>query len=37
VILDEILDGNSKKGEIPPLWDGNAAERIRVILEEHFA
>jgi len=23
-----ILDGRTRKGEIPPLWDGNAAERL---------
>jgi UDP-N-acetylglucosamine 2-epimerase (non-hydrolysing) len=28
----EILDGNSKKGERPELWDGHAAERIVEIL-----
>jgi UDP-N-acetylglucosamine 2-epimerase (non-hydrolysing) len=27
-----ILSGNWKTGEIPPLWDGNAAERIVEIL-----
>jgi UDP-N-acetylglucosamine 2-epimerase (non-hydrolysing) len=28
----EILGGNAKKGTIPPLWDGRAAERITDIL-----
>ena len=28
----EILSGNAKKGTIPPLWDGHAAERIVEIL-----
>jgi UDP-N-acetylglucosamine 2-epimerase (non-hydrolysing) len=28
----EILSGNAKKGDIPPLWDGQAAERIVDIL-----
>jgi len=28
----EILSGNAKKGSIPPLWDGIAAERIADIL-----
>jgi UDP-N-acetylglucosamine 2-epimerase (non-hydrolysing) len=28
----EILSGNAKKGTIPPLWDGHAAERIVDIL-----
>jgi UDP-N-acetylglucosamine 2-epimerase (non-hydrolysing) len=23
-----ILDGEAKRGHIPPLWDGNAAQRI---------
>jgi UDP-N-acetylglucosamine 2-epimerase (non-hydrolysing) len=26
--LEEILAGHSKKGQIPPLWDGHSAERI---------
>ena len=26
--LEEILVGHHKKGQIPPLWDGHAAERI---------
>lgn len=26
--LEEILAGHYKKGQIPPLWDGHAAERI---------
>ena len=28
----EILDGKGKKGEIPPLWDGKAGQRIIEIL-----
>jgi UDP-N-acetylglucosamine 2-epimerase (non-hydrolysing) len=28
----EILEGRTKKGIIPPLWDGNAAERIADVL-----
>ncbi len=31
-----ILAGNAKKGEIPPLWDGHAAERIKAILLEKY-
>jgi UDP-N-acetylglucosamine 2-epimerase (non-hydrolysing) len=31
-----ILRGEAKKGGIPPLWDGKAAERIATILETHF-
>jgi len=27
-----ILSGRAKKGSIPPLWDGNAGERIAEIL-----
>jgi len=31
----EILSGHAKKGSIPPLWDGHAAERIAdIILRE---
>jgi UDP-N-acetylglucosamine 2-epimerase (non-hydrolysing) len=26
--LSKILEGNAKKGSIPPLWDGHAGERI---------
>ena len=29
-----ILDGKGKKGDIPPLWDGKAAERIVKIMNE---
>ncbi len=27
-IVDEILEGNFKSGQIPPLWDGKTGERI---------
>jgi UDP-N-acetylglucosamine 2-epimerase (non-hydrolysing) len=30
--LLKILDGKAKKGSIPPLWDGHAAERIAEVL-----
>ncbi len=30
--LVEILDGKTKKGQIPPLWDGKTSERIAGIL-----
>ena len=30
--LDEIFNGSYKTGMVPPLWDGNAAERIVQIL-----
>jgi UDP-N-acetylglucosamine 2-epimerase (non-hydrolysing) len=31
--LDKILAGQGKKGSIPPLWDGHAADRIVDIVE----
>jgi UDP-N-acetylglucosamine 2-epimerase (non-hydrolysing) len=30
--LSRVLSGNAKKGTIPPLWDGHAAERIAALL-----
>jgi UDP-N-acetylglucosamine 2-epimerase (non-hydrolysing) len=30
--LARVLEGKAKKGTIPPLWDGHAAERIARIL-----
>lgn len=30
--VQKILQGKSKKGTVPPLWDGHAAERIASIL-----
>ncbi len=30
--LSKVLDGNAKKGTIPPLWDGKAGERIADIV-----
>lgn len=32
--MEDILNGNAKKGTIPPLWDGMASERIADILIE---
>lgn len=32
----EILNGHTRKGIIPPLWDGLAAKRIASILKTHF-
>ena len=32
--LAEILKGNRKKGKIPDLWDGKAAERIVSIVAD---
>lgn len=34
--LEKIMSGTWKKGSIPPLWDGNAAERIVKKLEEIY-
>jgi UDP-N-acetylglucosamine 2-epimerase (non-hydrolysing) len=30
--VEKILAGDRKKGQIPPLWDGHAAERIASIV-----
>jgi UDP-N-acetylglucosamine 2-epimerase (non-hydrolysing) len=30
--VTKILEGNAKKGSIPPLWDGRAGERIAEVL-----
>jgi len=30
--LSRVLSGNAKKGTIPPLWDGQAGERIAALL-----
>ena len=32
--VDIIMNGNGKKGEIPPLWDGKAGDRIVRCLKE---
>ena len=32
--VQKVLDGTAKKGQIPPLWDGKASERIVKILWE---
>lgn len=35
--IDSVLNGNFKKGKIPPKWDGRASERIaKIIIEEMF-
>jgi UDP-N-acetylglucosamine 2-epimerase (non-hydrolysing) len=31
--LSAILEGRGKRGTIPPLWDGHAAERIADVLQ----
>ena len=30
--LERILTGQTKRGQVPPLWDGHAAERIAEII-----
>jgi UDP-N-acetylglucosamine 2-epimerase (non-hydrolysing) len=32
----EVFDGKPKKGEVPPLWDGQAARRIAGIMMEQI-
>jgi len=32
-----ILDGQSRQGRVPPLWDGHASERIAEVLAENCA
>jgi UDP-N-acetylglucosamine 2-epimerase (non-hydrolysing) len=32
--LNKILEGNAKRGKVPPLWDGNAAHRIAEVLQD---
>ena len=34
--VGDILEGRAKRGVVPPLWDGRAAERIRDILLAEF-
>lgn len=34
--VDNILQGNAKKGTVPELWDGKTAERIVTILREKY-
>ena len=36
VQMEKILNGETKKGIIPPLWDGHTAERIADILVEKY-
>lgn len=35
--VNDILEGKIKKGSIPPLWDGQAAVRIRDIILQKFS
>ncbi len=34
--LRKIFSGANKPGNVPPLWDGNAGDRIARILAQHF-
>jgi UDP-N-acetylglucosamine 2-epimerase (non-hydrolysing) len=36
-LVDEILATGGKRGRVPELWDGRAAERIAAHLERHLA
>lgn len=36
-LAKEVLSGNIKKGSIPELWDGKAAERIAAIIEKKLS
>jgi UDP-N-acetylglucosamine 2-epimerase (non-hydrolysing) len=31
--VEEILTGHYKNGDIPPLWDGRAAQRVVDVIE----
>lgn len=35
-LVDSLLSGGCKKGEIPPLWDGKTSERIRDVIVDNF-
>ena len=35
-VARQILDGNAKKGKVPPLWDGKAAERIVDVILDYL-
>jgi UDP-N-acetylglucosamine 2-epimerase (non-hydrolysing) len=35
-LFGSIVDGNYKKGTVPPLWDGKAAFRMASIINERF-
>jgi UDP-N-acetylglucosamine 2-epimerase (non-hydrolysing) len=35
--LQKIIEGNWKKGTIPPFWDGNTSERIVRIIGTIYA
>jgi UDP-N-acetylglucosamine 2-epimerase (non-hydrolysing) len=33
----KVLDGHGKRGQVPPLWDGKAGERIADVVVERGA
>ena len=33
-VVNDVLDNGGKKGRVPELWDGKAAERIKRIMNE---
>ncbi len=35
-VAQQILGGNAKEGKVPPLWDGNAAERIVDVIIDYM-
>lgn len=35
-IIDQVLNGTFKRGEVPPLWDGKATNRIMQRIEQFF-
>jgi UDP-N-acetylglucosamine 2-epimerase (non-hydrolysing) len=35
--VNRILAGEGKRGQVPPLWDGHAAERIAEVIDEETA
>jgi UDP-N-acetylglucosamine 2-epimerase (non-hydrolysing) len=35
--LEKIADGKFRKGSVPPLWDGRAAERIVTDIEAYLS
>ena len=35
--VEKILNGKSKAGRLPALWDGHAAERVAAAVEKYFA
>lgn len=35
--LSKVVEGAGKKGKVPELWDGKAAERIVAVLRRHYS